>query len=103
MARGAKSNPRVANGSRRRALRRYWRAQGLPCALCGRAIDYELPAGHPWSFEVDEKVPVSLGGDPYSIENTQPAHRRCNQRKSNHVQPEFANAKHLSITHSRVW
>lgn len=35
------------------------------------------------SFEVDEVVPVSLGGDPLDFANTQPAHRICNQRKGN--------------------
>lgn len=35
------------------------------------------------SFEVDEIIPVSKGGDPLLFENTQPAHRICNQRKGN--------------------
>ena len=26
----------------------------LPCAICGMPIDYDLPAGDPMSFEVDE-------------------------------------------------
>jgi hypothetical protein len=76
-----KPNPRVSNGSARRQLRRWWKAQELPCQVCGRGIDYSLPAGHPMSFEVDEKVPVSRGGDPLSRENTGPAHRCCNQWK----------------------
>ena len=79
----AKGNPRRSNGSRRNALRKRVRAMGLPCALCGRPIDYSLPAGHPMSYELDEIVPVSKGGSPYDIENVQPAHRICNQRKSN--------------------
>ena len=69
------ANPRYANGSRRRAIRRRWLAIGAPCALCGRAIDYSLPAGDPMSFEVDEIVPVSCGGDPLDFGNTQPSHR----------------------------
>ena len=73
-----KSNPRVANGHARRELRRWWKSQGLPCQICGGAIDYALPSLHPLSFEVDEKVPVSRGGDPLSRENTGPAHRSCN-------------------------
>lgn len=81
----AKANPRYSNGNARRKLRAYWRDQGLPCALCHRPIDYALPARDPMSFEVDEIVPVSLGGDPYSIGNTQPVHRACNLRKSNRV------------------
>lgn len=70
-----KANPRYANGSRRRAIRERWKSIAAPCAICGRAIDYSLPAGHPMSFEVDEIVPVSRGGDPLDFENTQPAHR----------------------------
>ena len=80
-ARVSKPNPRVSNGHRRRELRRWWMRQGLPCQICGRAIDYSLPSGHPWSFEVDEKVPVSRGGDPLSKANTGPAHRECNRWK----------------------
>lgn len=72
------TNVRYANGSARRALRLWWRAQGLPCQICGREIDYSLPARHPMSFEVDEKLPVSRGGSPISKENTGPAHRCCN-------------------------
>ncbi len=78
-----KGNPRYANGAKRRAIQARWKAIGAPCALCGRAIDYSLPAGHPMSFEVDEIKPVSKGGDPLDFANTQPAHRCCNQRKGN--------------------
>lgn len=56
---------------------------GLPCALCGKPIDYSLPPGHPLCYELDEIVPVSLGGDPLDPDNVQPAHRICNQRKGN--------------------
>ena len=79
------NNPRYSNGARRRAIRARWRAMGEPCRLCGRPIDYSLPAGHPMSFEVDEIVPVSKGGDPLDFANTQPAHRICNQRKGNGI------------------
>lgn len=54
---------------------------GDPCHLCWQPIDYSLPPGHPMSFEVDEIVPVSKGGDPLDFANTQPAHRICNQLK----------------------
>ena len=77
----AKRNVRVSNGHRRRQLRAWWKAQGLPCQICGRQIDYSLPSGHPMSFEVDEKIPVSRGGDPLSRENTGPSHRSCNEWK----------------------
>ena len=71
------------NGTRRRALRARVKAMGLPCALCGQPIDYSLPAGHPMSYELDEIVPVSLGGSELDPDNVQPAHRICNQRKGN--------------------
>ena len=99
-----KPNPRTSNGHRRRQLRLWWKAQGLPCALCGQDIDYSLPYGNPMSFEVDEIIPVSRGGDPLSRENTQPAHRICNQRKGNRVgrqvKPSLGKAK---VEHSREW
>lgn len=56
---------------------------GLPCAICGQPIDYDLPAMHPMSYELDEIVPVSLGGSELDPGNVQPAHRICNRRKSN--------------------
>ena len=82
-----KRNVRYANGARRRAIRERWKAIGAPCALCGKPIDYDLPAGHPMSFEVDEIVPVSRykeGGYASAqacaldFENTQPVHRLLN-------------------------
>jgi 5-methylcytosine-specific restriction endonuclease McrA len=39
------------------------------------------------SFEVDEIVPVSRGGNPLDFDNTQPAHRICNQKKGNKMTP----------------
>lgn len=103
-----KPNPRVANGSARRALRQWWRRQGLPCQICGRPIDYSLPSGHPMSFEVDEKVPVSLGGDPLSKENTGPAHRSCNVWKSDMTLEQALAAlaregRTLSVRRSGKW
>lgn len=94
-------NPRRANGSRRTRLRERVRAQGLPCALCGAPIDYSLPAGHPMSYELDEIVPVSRGGDPLDAGNVQPAHRLCNQRKGNRM-PSDARAAKL-LPQSRPW
>lgn len=77
------STPRYANGNARRKVREWLKAQGNPCHLCGRAIDYDLPAGHPLSFEVDEIVPVSRGGSPYDRANVAAAHRICNERRGN--------------------
>lgn len=94
-------NPRRANGSRRTKLRDRVRRKGLPCALCGQPIDYSLPAGHPMSYELDEIVPVSRGGDPLDERNVQPAHRVCNQRKGNRM-PQDASLPPM-LPHSRNW
>lgn len=87
----AKTNKRRVNGWARDNIRKRWRSIGAPCALCGRPIDYslgyvvDLRTGkrrmHPMAFVVDEIVPVSMGGDPLSFANTQPAHWICNARK----------------------
>jgi hypothetical protein len=82
------SNVRNKNGNARRKLRTWLKAQGRPCWICrafGRPaeIDYSLPARHPWSFEVDELVPVSKGGNPLDHNNVDAAHRACNQWRGN--------------------
>ncbi len=77
------SASRYANGGARRKVRAWLKAQGMPCHICGRAIDYTLPAGHPMSFEVDEIIPVSKGGSPIDRSNVAPAHRICNERRGN--------------------
>ena len=99
-------NPRYANGAARRKLRAWLKAQGLPCHLCGGAIDYSLPAGHPMSFEVDEIVPVSCGGDPLDRANVAPAHRICNERRGNRRIGECAArppVSSLDVRPSRDW
>lgn len=73
---------RKANPSRRESLRRYVIAQGRRCWICGCPIDYRLPAGNPECCEIDELVPVSLGGDPYSRSNCVATHRCCNNWRS---------------------
>ena len=96
-------NPRNANGYRRRQLRRRIIAVENVCAICHEPVDktLSLMAGQhsprcftpdctgcvpdPRRAEIDEKVPVSLGGDPLLRSNTQLAHRECNRRKSARV------------------
>ena len=73
---------RYANGHARRQIRAWLRAQGLPCHICGRPIDYDLPAGDPMSFEVDEMVPVSRGGSPIDrASHLQPTPRQPHGRR----------------------
>lgn len=99
---GSKANPRHKNGAARRRIVQHWRALGQPCAICGHAIDYSLSTitdpitgrtrRHPMSFVVDEIVPVSKGGSPYTIDNTRPAHWICNARRGDgrHDKPRHA-------------
>lgn len=96
-------NPRRANGHRRDELRRWLRAQGRPCHICGMPIDYSLPAGHPMSFEVDEIVPVSMGGSPFDRDNVDAAHRICNQRRGNKPAAQGPRARDLPCVTSQPW
>lgn len=98
-----KPNPRRANGHRRDELRRWLRAQGRPCHICGLPIDYSLPAGHPMSFEVDEIVPVSMGGSPFDRDNVDAAHRICNQRRGNKPAAQGPRARDLPCVTSQPW
>lgn len=98
----SRSNPRCSNGHARRKLRARLRAERRPCHICELAIDYELPAGDPMSFEVDEIVPVSRGGDPLDYANVDAAHRICNQRRGNRM-PGDAGARGLPVVRSRYW
>lgn len=93
------SNPRYANGSARRKLRSWLRSQRRPCWICRAfglqgVIDYDLPARHPYSFEVDELVPISRGGSPLDRNNVDATHRVCNQWRGNKsVEEVFAIAQ----------
>lgn len=98
------SNPRYANGNRRRKYRARFKAMGAPCGICrGRLgpIHYDEPsnAEHPLSFVINEIKPVSrfreFGYDsPQAAaldwNNLQAAHYCCNQAKSNHVDTDTA-------------
>ena len=52
------------------------------CWLCGKPIDYSLPAGHPEAWNLDHAHPVSthpeLAEDPA---NFRPSHADCNERR----------------------
>lgn len=73
-----RSNPRNANGARRRALCARVAARGEPCWICGHPIPGGLPRGDPLALQVDELVPVSRGGSPYDPANCVAAHACCN-------------------------
>lgn len=79
------------NYRQRESIRNRLAAIGAPCSICGKPIDYSLTTWvdpkdgrtkrHPLSFEYDHRVSLAAGGHPSSMENAQPAHRICNQRK----------------------
>lgn len=99
--RPSKSNPRSQNGALRRKNRARLKAMGLPCHICGKPIHYDEPSDskHPYSYVVDELIPVSRWQEfgyksPRAVaedfSNLAPAHYICNQRKSNHTPTEMA-------------
>ena len=96
------NNERYANGNARRKLRTRLKSEGRGCWICrafGRPdhIDYDLPARHPLSFEVDELTPVSRyreAGYPskqacaLDYNNVDATHRACNEWRGNKTVPQ---------------
>ena len=95
-------DPRWHDSTERRKLQNRLRAEARPCWICramGRTgtIDYSLRFPHPYSFEMDELIPVSkyqLGGYPSAkacaldYKNLAATHRCCNQWRSNRTVDE---------------
>ena len=106
-------DPRSKNGAARRRVRNWLRLQGRPCWICGAPIDYSLPKGHPYAFEVDELIPISKGGSPIDKRNVDAAHRCCNQWRGNkdvaevlaitRGAPETMPGQPVEATTSRAW
>jgi 5-methylcytosine-specific restriction endonuclease McrA len=71
------------------------------CALCGQVIDKTLKTPHPLSPEIDEIIPISLGGSPIELSNLQLTHRICNQKKSNKVLSRTTVRSPIRL--SRIW
>lgn len=71
-----------ANGHRRRkAVAKQKRASKV-CYLCGGPIDVTLPKEHPMSFQLDHRLALAAGGDPWDPTNHGSTHRACNRAKS---------------------
>lgn len=90
------------NGNATRKLKARLRAEQRPCHICHQPIDYTLPPGHPWSFELDHKVPISRGGAMYDYSNADAAHMICNRRKGNSMAGDH-DPKALPIVRSRLF
>jgi 5-methylcytosine-specific restriction endonuclease McrA len=95
------SNPRRTNSHRRNKVVARVKREEHECWLCGQKVDKTLPPGQPGSPEVDEVIPVSLGGSPYDRKNCRLAHRLCNQRRGNKPPEQFR--KPVTLTTSRPW
>lgn len=94
------TNPRRTNSHRRNKLRRRVLAEEHTCWLCGQDVDKTLPYLDPMAPEVDEVIPVSLGGSPYDRDNCRLAHRICNVRRGNGTrQPKTVDP----LETSRAW
>lgn len=76
-------NPRQRNGHRRRQNRARVKAANTCCYICGRPIDYTLKSPDPWSYVLDETIPIARGGT-LTYNNSGAAHRWCNQIKGVH-------------------
>ena len=111
------SNPRYANRAARVKLRNRLKAEGRGCWICrafGRPdrIDYDLPARHPMSFEVDELVPISkywLGGyeskEQCALDyaNVDATHRKCNNwRRGRTVEEVLKIARGQAATRNQL-
>lgn len=71
----------VRRSTTRRDRHRRHAARGHPpCAICNQPIDYDAHHLDPMSFTVDHIVPLAAGGTD-TIDNIQPAHRKCNRDK----------------------
>lgn len=76
-------NPRKRNGHRRRLEQQRWRHMQADCYICYRPIDYTLRSPDPYSFVIDETIPLARGGT-LTHDNSGPAHRWCNAIKGTH-------------------
>jgi hypothetical protein len=70
--------------SQRKTFRAHCSAEQLPCWLCGKPIDYELPKDHPDSFNLDHAYAVTQRPElAEDTANFRPSHKACNERRGN--------------------
>jgi 5-methylcytosine-specific restriction endonuclease McrA len=97
------SNPRRTNGHRRTQLRNRVLAHYTHCHICGQPVNKQLPYLDDWAGEVDEVIPVSLGGNPYRWTNVRLAHRICNRTRGNRPVEQTNTNNVAAPTTSRQW
>ena len=82
-------------------LRAQVRARREPCWICGQPIDYDLPAGHPKSFEADHILPRSMHPESaMDPKNLRAAHKGCNSRRGNR---NVQSVRNSTVRNSRDW
>jgi len=98
------ANPRVSNGHRRRQLRSRVLREETHCGICGEVVDKTLHHREPMAPEVDEIIPVSLGGSPLQRSNTRLVHRVCNQRRGDGRRERMQAAEgRAPVVASTIW
>lgn len=75
-------DPRYANSSKRKRVRKQVLNEESTCHLCDQHVNVKLAKGLPGSPELDELTPIAHGGNPYARDNIRLAHRHCNQQRS---------------------
>lgn len=71
----------IRDRARRRIAQRV--RAGEPCCFCGEPIDLSVPWPDPWSYVVDHSIPTSRGGGDHGDDQLRPAHKQCNEIRSN--------------------
>lgn len=56
---------------------------GEPCCFCHQPIDLDVPYPDPMAFVVDHHTPTSHGGTDHGDDQLRPAHKHCNEVRSN--------------------
>lgn len=86
-----------------------WEANGAPCSLCGRTINYAFTRAvprHRMAGTAHHIIGLEQGGDPYDPTNLAPAHMACNTREGNRIRwarVAAAAGRPLPVLTSRRW
>jgi len=75
-------------------VKRIGRHRNLPCCICGRAIDYDLPSNDPMGCSVQHVKARSLRPELTWVEsNWLPCHLSCNRKWGTKDLPEPPQAR----------
>ncbi len=82
-------------------LRAYWTARltagPLPCSKCGRPVTTAM------RWHVDHVVPRAMGGASNDVNNTWPAHGRCNESAGQALAQSRMRARRDQSDGIRTW